>query len=311
VPGGPEILVDDTELLIGSPLPLVLRHLHAGLRASPPDLAERHDALVEVAVQDLAHTADRPVIQRHWLASDPQPLHLDVAETLRPGDALGVELLRDARETEAVGRQAEDPPHDLRLLLVDDQPCGPLHAGQALVRVAVHAPADDVPTLEPRLRRVAHPRGRLLPLALVAPAFQRRQQLRGVVRERDPAAVASGPDLDAGLLDVADQHHRVDLVAAKARLLNHDQLPERHRRRARGGQERLQAGPLGEERARDPVVGEDVLLVERPPSRGSEGAHEVTLRGDRLHVLGAVLLVVRLTDVGGSGRHGAFPLVNG
>ena len=49
---------------------------------------------------------------------------------------------------------------------------------------------------------------------------------------------------------------------------------------------------LGEEGARYAVVREDVLLFERPPARGRESAHEVALGRDRLHILGAVLLVI-------------------
>src|SRR4029453_5296422 len=50
------------------------------------------------------------------------------------------------------------------------------------------------------------------------------------------------------------------------------------------------------------VVGVDVLLVEGPPARGRESGDQVALRGDRLHVLGAILLVVGLADIG-SGSH--------
>jgi len=128
-------------------------------------------------VQNLAHAADRPLIYRHRLALDAQPLDLCVADPLRAGDAFGVELARDAREAEPLGRHAENPPHDLGLLLVDHQSGGALHARQALILVAVHAACDNVPALEPGLRRVAHPRGRLLPFGLITPALQGGEQL--------------------------------------------------------------------------------------------------------------------------------------
>src|SRR5688572_24143499 len=210
-----------------APLPLILRQLDPGLRAGAAHLAEGDDALVQVAVQDLAHAARGPVVDRYRLALHAQPLYLALAEALGPGDAFGVELPRDAGVAATVGRHAEDPAHDLGLLLVDDQPRGALHAWQALVLVAVHSAADHIAALEPGLRRVADARGRLLPLGLIAPGLQRGQQLRGVVRQRYATPIARRPDLDASLLDVTDQHHRVDLVTAEARLLDHDELRER------------------------------------------------------------------------------------
>jgi hypothetical protein len=190
-------------------------------------------------VQDFTNSAHAPLVHRDRLALDAQPLNLGVAQALRAGDAFGVELARDAREAEPLGRHAEDAAYDLGLLLVDHQAGSALHAGQALVPVAVHAATDHVAALEPGLCSIADARRRLLPLGLVAPALQRGQQLRRVVRERDPAPVARRPDLDARFLDVADQHHRVDLVPPQAGLLDDDQLRERHRRRAGGGEERL------------------------------------------------------------------------
>ena len=211
-------------------------------------------------------------------------------------------MLRDARLPPALARQLEDLDDDGRLLGVGLAPDGLVDAFEADVAVAVDRAAGHQALLEAGVERAVDAPPRVLVVLFVLPRADHR---RDVVRA-ELLVLVHGPDVDAVLGHLADEHELADRVAAQAGPLPDDHVLE-GRLRERGA-EPLVAGPLDPLLARDLVVGIDVPLVQLPPVCRRELLDLVGLLLDRLQPRRHLPLHVRLPDVRARDLHVAVSL---
>src|SRR5215468_1326632 len=270
----------------GRPLPLspgaLPRHL---LRLVPDDAAR-----VERPAENLANSGRCP----------------RAGAAPRRRDAVGVEPLRDARESVALGVEREDPPHDRRLGLVDH--AMDVAAPVTLVAVAEDTAARDGAGLGPPPEGVIRPLPRAPTLEARGQGVEDRMNLARLVGEADRGVAQVGANLDAGLLDAHDGVRRPDGVAADTGQLRDDDHAER-RAGLQGGEEAVEAGPVLPLRAGRVLVDEDIARVDRPalPLGVRRRALDLPPRRARLRV--AVAIVGRLPAIEGGDHDSASPFV--
>jgi hypothetical protein len=163
--------------------------------------------------------------------------------------------------------QLVDAPDDGGLLRVDgarDVQALALGRGDDVVGVPVGAAASDVPGTRLAHHRVVRALAGALPLHLGGEVGEAEHHLVHRVVERPLAVVQIEEHAHAGVGDLLEHVGGLDLLAAQARLLGHDQHVER-RAGAECVEQAGEARPLGaEQRARDAVVGVDVRVGDGP-----------------------------------------------
>src|SRR2546422_6893081 len=133
----------------------------------------------------------------------------------------------------------------------------------------------------------------LLPLHLRGEVGQREHDLVHRAVERALAVIEVEEDPHAGVYDLHERGGRLDLFAAEARFLGHNEHLER-----RAGREGIhqpdEAGALDELGAADAIVDEDVALIDEPALAGGVGSGLLDLAGDGLLLVRDPWLVGRL-----------------
>ena len=119
----------------------------------------------------------------------------------------------------------------------------------------------------------------LLPLHLGGEVGQREHNLVRRTVERALAIIEVEEDPHAGVHDLHERVGRLDLLAAEARFLGHDEHPERRAGRE-GVHQPDEAWALDELGAADAIVDEDVALIDDPALAGGVGSGLLDLAGD-------------------------------